>query len=217
MSLSLQELRDEVREITGLDEDDLPNPRLDKYLNLAWWELVDKVDFKEKEGVSSFSTVAGQINYNLTTIAADVDNVRRVTIQSSTLSDFTPLDKTDYRNIEDNLSTQTYSRGLPEKYSRYNTQIYLYPIPDSVYTVRVLYQKTLEDIATAGVPIPQVWHEFIYLGGAMRAARANNEFQQAKSIRAERDGLILTLSTTEAKETKDYSYAGARIIRPRYP
>lgn len=217
LGMSLQDLRDELREILGVDIDDYSNVKVDRWLNLAWWELQDKIKLREKEGEASFSTVASQRDYAVnSTISSDFENTEHVAILVD--DEYVALKYTYYDNFMDKRNDSTDAQGTPEEYSRLGGDLFLWPTPDAVYTISVKYRRTLLDLAqTNGPPIPQPWHEFILLGGVMRGFRAMGEYNRSSAIRTERDSLMITALETETKEQRDYSMAGAIVLRQRYP
>jgi hypothetical protein len=217
MTLHIHDLRDELRETTGMDSDDLTDTVANRYLNLSWWELQDKIKFREKEGIADIATVAGTASYALTSIDAALDNVVSVNILSRVGDDYAPLRKRDYTSILDGLNTSDSARGVPNEYAIHANLIYFDPIPDSPYTVRVLFRKTLANLVSGVAPVPQVWHEFIILGAAMRVFRRNGEYQKSAAIRMERDALILITVEDITKETEDFRHAGIQVYRQRYP
>lgn len=214
MSLSLQNLRDELRSTVGLDEDDADNVQVDRWLNLSWWELQDKVRFREKEGVLSFNTIIGTNSYILEGLAADFESTEQLVVTYENQN--YPIRYRDHNTLLDKLNTDTNARGMPEEYYRLGGNLLLYPIPDKVYTLTLKYRKTLADIQAGGVSVPQSWHEFILLGGIMRAYRNIGEMNRAMMIRAERDSLALTMSDVEAREKSDLRLAGVRLLQNRY-
>ena len=217
LGMSLQDLRDELREILGVDIDDYSNVKVDRWLNLAWWELQDKIKLREKEGEASFSTVISQRDYAInSTISSDFENTEHVAILIS--GTYVPLKYTYYDNFMDKRSDDSTARNTPAEYSRLGGDLFLWPTPDAIYTILVKYRRTLLDLSqTNGPPIPQAWHEFILLGGVMRGFRAMGEYNRSAAIRLERDSLMVTALETETKEQRDYSMAGIKLIRQRYP
>lgn len=215
MSLSLQTFRDEVRATTGMDEIDLPDTILDRFLNIAWWELADKVAFKEKEATVDANTVAGTQSYSISGLSSDINSLVSVFIKVE--DEWTPVDKRDYDQILDGQNDNVYARGTPDKYSSYGGSIYFSPIPDKAYPFRITYLRTLADIAVAGVNVPQVWDEYIILGATSRVFRRKGDYQRSAAVRNERNELTLTAQTVKARETVDYRMVGVRPLRQRYP
>lgn len=218
MSLSLQNLRDEVRQVLGnVDTDDLSNTDLDLMLNLSWWELAAKVNWREIDGEATLATANGVRNYTLSAITSDFHSIRRVSILQANTTEATPLLQAEYEELFDKRDDSTEARGTPSQYARFRGDIVFYPVPDSSYTVRIHYRRTLADLEASGPPVPQEWHEIIMLGAAARAFRRFNDFEKSQAMNAERNSLIATTKTVESKEQSDFhEYAGARLLRRGY-
>ena len=217
MGLVLQDLRNDLRNMTGTDVFDLPDVDADRFLNMSWWELQDKVKFREKESQAEISLVAGVQNYTLASYNTSIESISYVSIRAITETGYDPVLKREYENINDVLDTVVTNRGRPEWYARYGGDIYLCPIPDKAYILRLLFRKTLADLSVSGAPVPQVWHEFILLGGGYRVFRQIGEYKRSREIKAERDALSITTEDVPAKERVDYHQVGVRILKRRYP
>lgn len=216
MALTLQQLRDELRETTGMDVDDLPDAIADRYLNLSWWDLQDKVKLRERETQVDTTLVAGTTSITLTSISSQLDNVTSVALLPDSGSEFKILTKRDYETIVDGYNLNSYAQGVPEEYAIYDAQMFFYPVPNINYSVKVLFRKTLSNIPSGGPNAPQVWHEFVLLGAAMRVFRRNGEFSKASAIRMERDALAVITVEQMVKETEDFHFAGVRPMRQPY-
>lgn len=203
--------------MVGLDEDDITDAEIDLKLNLSWWEMQAKVGFREKEATSSFATVAGQRSYTTgTSVDSLFEALQSVTVKDLHSDRYEPLVVKGYEQIEDNLSDELEDRAQPMWCARHNDQLVLHPVPDQVYTIRVLYLKTLEDVNNSGFPVPQEWAEPILLGAVYRQWRSLGDWNNATAARLDRDTLIATLATTATKENKS-KVAALSVLRRRYP
>jgi hypothetical protein len=216
MAISLHNLRDELRETTGMDETDLPDNIAERYLNLSWWELQDKVKFREKENRATLNLVAGTRSYLLTAIDPSIDNITSVAISQLNTTQFNLINKRDYHAILDESDSDTYARGVPSEYATYGTSIYFDPIPDAAHVAEIVYRETLQNIPAGGPPVPQVWHEFVLLGAIARVFRRNGEFQKSAAIRMERDALAVITVPDIVKETEDFRMVGIHVVRAPY-
>lgn len=219
MGFDLPTLRSEVRNIVGMDTYDLVDVDLNLQMNMSWWELQDKINFREKEGIGTITTIAGQRGYQSFDNGVVMESLTHVTVTPRTgqgTADVT-LVKIDYINIMNEVDSATTNRGMPTEYARYGASIYFNPVPDYAYTINLAYRKLLDDISLTGFIIPQAWHEFILLGACRRIFRRNGEYQKAAAIRADSDALTLTNIEKETKERVDFHEAGIQIKRARYP
>jgi hypothetical protein len=207
--------RDEVRAATGMDEDDLSNTIVDRFLNISWWELSDKVQFKEREATIDGLSLAGTQSYSISGLSSDINSLVSVFLKVD--DEWIPLKKRDYDQILDGQNDTVYARGAPEEYSSFGGSIFFSPIPDKQYSFRVNYLRTLADISVSGVSVPQVWDEYIILGAVSRVFRRKGDYQRSAAVRQERNELTLTAQTVKAKETVDYRMVGVQPMRQRYP
>lgn len=215
MQLTLQMLRDEVRDMTGIDSDDMDNDKVDLYLNMTWAELQDKVRFRAKETQGEFATVTGQASYLLASFAPGFSYVTRVLYKNAS-GEFQDLVKTDYETYTQNTGLNVTEQGEPRQYALYRTNLYLDPIPDSAYVIRIIFQANLADLAAEGAPISPVWQEFIILGAAARIYRNLGEFARYTALLSMRDALAITTDDEVARDTLDARFTGFKPIRRRY-
>ncbi len=222
MSMTLQEIRDEVRRAAGINVSQYDDTILDPLIHRSYQELVDKIDFREKEATVELTLVAGTQAYVCAdSISSDFDSILHIGIQEypndPNNSTFQQVVQKDYSWIMDKRNDSQESQGLPFVYARYGASLYFHPVPDDSYVVEISYRKSLGNVAAGGPSIPYVWHEFVFLGALLRLYYILGDFARSNAVRAERDALILTSSTTKAKETMDYSMAGVSVLRQRYP
>lgn len=216
MPLNQTQLRNQIWSATGTDSDDISGDELDTYLNLSWWEIQDKLGFREKEGTADFSTAAGTQAYDVSSISSDLESIQHVAIQNTGMTTWEPLHYKDYRYIVDNNDDSVDSRDLPEYYSRYNEYLYLLPIPSGIFTVRVTYLKTLDDLISSGYPVPQSWHEIIRLGAEARVWHSLGEPTRRNEAFAFRDSLATTATEVKVKENVS-KQAAISLLRAPYP
>lgn len=213
MGLDLEQMRNDLRTATGMDEDDLPDPSADVLLNRSYWELIGKFQFREKEQTDTFPTVAGVRNYGLPTT---FDALRKLSALEPDSQDHKVIDRATIDWYEQNYNEKEENRGFPERYVRDGAcQIRLWPTPDGIYTITIKYWTTLNDITEGNAPeIPQAWHEIIYLGGLWRAFIQIGDFIRTRECKNHQISLINSMVPVEAKEEYDSHRAGvAPIIR----
>ena len=216
MGLTRSVLHDEIWESTGTDSSDLDTTVLDRMLNLSWWEIQDKLGFREKEGEGSFSTVAGTSAYDVSGISSDVESIQHVTIQNSTEDTWSPLIYKDKQWFMDERDDNAESEDVPEYYTRFGDEIQLFPTPAGIYTVRVKYLKTIADLITSGFPVPQPWHEIIRLGAEARVwYRLGDPARRDDTLRF-RDSLVAGMTEVKVKENVS-NRAAISLLRAPYP
>ena len=148
-------------------------------------------------------------------MSSDINSITAVFLKVD--DEWKPLKKRDFNQIMDGLNDESYARGTPEEYSNYSTDIYLDPSPSEVVSIRVTYQRTLDDIISSGIPVPRVWEEFVILGALARVFRRKGDYTRSQLVRNERNELSLTSATVKARETIDYRQVGVSVLRQRYP
>jgi hypothetical protein len=96
---------------------------------LAWNELQ-----------ASFSTVAQQESYTTSIIPTDIGEVDtlRITVNGRLVV----LDPENFTRLQA-ISTTSASYGQPRMWAWYAQTIFLYPVPDAVYSILISYQQKL--------------------------------------------------------------------------
>jgi hypothetical protein len=212
MSLSLAQLREELRRYTGKNATQLPNADADLLLNFSWWALSSQLRFNERETEASFTCVAGTESY---AIPADHSAIQRVVIQGIDETDWHALVKIDDWNmfeLKDDTETER-----PTHYSRRDALFILWPNPDAAYDVRVKYLRSLADIEASGPDAPREWHEVILWGAIARGFFSDGDWARGKEAQAQQIMYLNSLDTEETKDREDRPMSGVRILKRRYP
>lgn len=202
-------MRDGLRRATGQDTTELPDDLTDLFLNQAYWELIDKFPFREKEVKGPFTTTPHIRSYN---VPSPFEALRGLAFVNPDTEQHTPLDQISFDVYEQLYDESTEAETIPTKYVRDGCQVILWPTPNASYTIIMRYWTVLADLGNNQNPnIPQSWHELIYYGGLARAfmdigdiVRGNyfNNFQSSK---------INTQIPVEAKEEVDFHRAGLSV------
>lgn len=216
MTLNLSQLQTELWEATGTESRDLSTTILNRMLDLSWWEIQDKIGFREKQSSGTFPTVQGTDGYEISSISSDVEAVRRVYIQNIDSEAWEELPNKSYGNILAERSDSADAEAAPQRYARYENQIILDPIPDQAYTIKVIFDKTLVDADADGFPIPQAWIEIILRGAEARIWHRLGDPTRRDDTLKYRDSLVDGLSTTPVKESVS-KMAAISLPRARYP
>lgn len=213
MGLNINVLRDSMYRITGTDVDDADQTLVDICLNRAWWEIMAKFSFREKEMAVTFAILADEAVYD---VPDPFDATKSISIvdaneQSFKLERITPEWYATMQNDADS------SNGQPAYYFRENSTITLYPTPDLNYTGTFRYQTTLQDLSdSVGLPVPQEWHEIILFGGCWRLLLELGDFTRANELKATQIALIKSSIPVESKEEVDSRLSGVDFIGSKY-
>jgi len=220
MTILLSVLRDELREHLGYG-DEIADADADRttgwkdvnvelLLNRAFWEVIDKFPFREKEETTTFVTVVGD---SFMTLPTDFNALRKISIQDLTSLEWTPLERMSVDYHERKADSNTSARGKPERYFRDNVGVRLQEIPDDIYTLRIKYWISLADLTSTKTDpeIPQIWHEIILYGGVWRGFIRLQSFNEAQAMKAHQLSLIDSAVPVEGKEEFDSPMAGVDI------
>ena len=217
MAIDLSVLRTELRVHLGYEEDgtdDLSNDSADLLLNRAFWELLNKFNFREEECSVEF-TIAEDEDY--TSLPALFESMRKLSIKNADTNKWTPLVRIDIQEFERTTNDDSSAKGAPENYFRERNGIRLLSsaggAPDATYTLRIKYRLTLADLDSGNTTlvIPDVWHELILMGGHWRGLHRVKDYEGAREIRNTQIGMINTTVEVESKEEVDSPLAGIEI------
>ncbi len=141
MPMTIKQIRDTVRDIIDIDSTDISDTVLNRIIGQGY----DTIVYSEKrfpfyEIATTFSTVAGQSEYSLSTIGASISidseavGIREINALKNDdhIFRFIGRDDADY-NYPLNVSTSSD----PWEWSLWNDTVRLYPTPDSVQTIYV--------------------------------------------------------------------------------
>jgi hypothetical protein len=203
-----------LRKMTGIDVSDLDDPSVLLNFNISWWELMDIFDFREKERTVTWNTVAGTILYP---VVAPFDALQGLSIEdpdSKQHSVLVPIEESEY---EMDFVNTTDARGTPTRYYRENNNVGLWPTPDKVYTIIEKDLTTLADLAVAAPPVPQSWHEIIFLGGVYRCfwdIGDKNSAAYYEKVQANKANIRVPVKAKEEK--MDNKWSGLSVPK-RFP
>lgn len=212
MPYGIVDMRTFVREGTGEDATDLPDTKLDVYLNKSFWEILDKLPFKVKEKTVTFQTVVGSALYS---VPASFEAIRHLSIENLYSFAHSDVDQMDPKVYEASYENRADAYGIPTNYVRENNFIRLFPTPDNIYTLTLKYNAELADLSdTNQYPtVPRVWYEIIELGGLWRRFVALNDYARVSAVKALQRDLLSTTVPVQAKEKQDNRHAGLQVLR----
>lgn len=213
MGLSVTQIDDELKELLGVDDSDATPTQRMLWINRSFWEITSKFEFKEKEGSYDFATVNGTSSYN---VPVDNEAIQNVSIFDSTGLKLGALTRITQETYENTFTSDLNAREIPTHYYREGNQLILSPVPNSAYTVRIKYLKTLADLIAGGqIVLPQEWHELILFGAAYRGFLVLNDKVSAEFYRNQQSNLTASTIPTEAKEEKDSRFAALDVVTRR--
>lgn len=213
MSLTLQNFRDELRDHCGVSDAEWPNATTDQLLNRSFWEIQDIYEFREEEETADIALVAGTSEYN---IEVDQDSIESVRILDNNTDNWSAIQMEDDRQFTQNTSDATYTRAKPEYYVRRGNKIIFRNVPDTAYTVRVHYRKSLGDVLSSGTGIPQAWDEVVMYGAVWRGYAKLGDWNRKQMAKATQAELIQPKKSTEVKELGDTRMAGISFASRPY-
>lgn len=223
MGLTLANLRAETLAEAGIDATDLDasgTTNLDLLINQSWWEVMDKLDFNEKKGNTTFATVAGTREYDLAakilaSAAVTFEAFQSLFIKDPDTLDHIQLDEWSIPKYESEYNEDTTMRDFPTAFARREGWIRLNPVPDDVYTLTVYFLKTLSDVPSNGPTVPQAWHEIIKYGAVWRLHHRYRDYNSAREVKQTQMDLIASAQTTQGKEDVSKNNIGVEVpVRP---
>lgn len=208
-----------MRRTLGVDEldDGFSDADCNIKLNRSYWEVLDRLNFRENELTIPFSTIASSRKYG---VPGDLNALQGVAIfdlnnQSHKLRRIT---KDVYDSKYNNNPDNSFER-MPEEYYREGEFLQLWPTPDQVYNCILHYWKILADLAldTDVLPLQESLHEIILLGGVWRGYMELGDMNRYNSTKNAQLALISDAVPTQAKEEIDSRLAHVEVPGREYP
>ena len=212
MTLTLQNMRDNVRRTMGVNSTDWPDPVIDEYINKSYWEIDETYPFKEKDTFYPLTTVTGTETYTLDT---GIEAIADVSILNPSTNEYEVLDRMSEVWW---ASERSDDQGFPTRYFRSSNQITLWMIPDDVYAIVINATKQLADLITSSQSpdMPRAWHEIVEMGAKWRAMIDLGDLTRSNQIRNHQNALISNKVPVEAKEEFDSHRAGVEVPGREY-
>lgn len=200
---------------------DVADPRLDKWLNLAYRHVAAMITLNEMMGSLAINTADGQPLY---TLPEAVAWIKQIPLSDPTLFPYAGgrnmgmIDLNGYRDLPALPSFGNFYG--PYKYFRFGRLLVLWPTPNAVKSVIIDFRVRPSDMtADNHSPIlPKEWHEGILLRARYVAFRSLQMFDKAAIAQNDFVASIRELLNTDAEEIsgKEASFSPARSLRAMY-
>jgi hypothetical protein len=208
MTFLTTDLRIKLRLHTGESDSDLSDNDADMLLNQAYWELLDKFPFREKEREATSTLTTGVREHVGPT---PFEYIMQISIADPSDNKRYVLDRMTVREYDELFDSDTDNYGRPEKYFRRNDGYVVWPTPDKTYNVFIHHKATLANLGTAQNPeIPRSWHEIILFGAVWRRLTELGDHIRARELLNLQRTLVNSLPPTESKE-EDSQRAGVSV------
>ncbi|MGD9581589.1 MAG: hypothetical protein AB7V50_09470 [Vampirovibrionia bacterium] len=150
--------------------------RIKDWTNEVYIEICNSGYWRFLETEASFSSVPAQETYSLANdcITNRIINVREMKTPSL-------LTRIDFKNLDKLYpDTSITASGTPSYYYFENNNISLFPVPDSVMTIKYRYYKTVTELSdSTDLPlIPEHW-KWVWVNGVLLRA---NQYLQDQSL-----------------------------------
>lgn len=219
MGLSLANLRAEFLAHTGLETSDFDNGNtdIDLIINRSWWEIMDKLDFREKEASDTYTTEIGENTYTITELFGSTsifDAIREVTLNYNNKQ--YKLNQMTLAVFNENYNSDEGEYAMPTHYIRDGSNMILWPTPDLEYNLTLYFQQVLSDIPSAGPDVPQSWDEIVLYGAVWRGFMRMGDYNRSAAAKKIQLTLIDTSTPVKAKELMDNPKAALQPLGREY-
>jgi hypothetical protein len=201
---------------TDLRRDDFTPSYVSQYVNIAYQEVADQANHALLESVQTSSTT---INGSKVTLPADFGDLINVSISWSwsTATSATTSHKTLHEVNRSYVDAAGSERtGTPESYYAWNDGLYLYPSPNSQYTVEIRYRAFPSDM-TDGSTIPSMHTAYRYaivLKTEELLARSVRDIQLARELENDYVTFMLRQKFREARTQTAEGRQGVHVHIP---
>jgi hypothetical protein len=177
--MNLSELRTAARNLLNEETPGFwTNAQLDSYLSLAAIRVNSVISNVRQDYFTISATFNTAVSTKSYALPSDCKFIRRMELyDTADANNLTKIDEIRFPRIEANGDWLFTQNGQPRRYSIRGTQFDLYPIPDSVYPIRLYYDKTQLPLATdSDVPTaPTDYHDMIVYWACLLAKKQNED------------------------------------------
>ena len=183
-------------------------------LNRAWWAIQEELKLPNNDIYTTFSTVISQSAYAIT---YPVDAIYDLAYEDADTQTTVPIDEESKETYDKELSTDPTVEGKPEKYHVFGPNLYIRPVPDAIYVVRIRRKEMLSDLTgSAAVATANSLHEVILLGAVHRGFLRQRDYNSADRIKREFESMLAKFVPTEVKNEANWKYAQVQPVRSPY-
>jgi len=179
-------------------------------VNKAYKRICNAFRFYEIDGTdTSLTTVDGTASY---TTPSAVREIMTMKITGDTEYTLIAQEMVWYERQD----TTSDNRGIPEYFIRHGSLLYLWPIPDDAYVLRIQYRTIPADMVAADAEpiIPEEWHEAISLNAASRRAFKFGMAQRGQELKNEYLGFVTGIQEDTTRDAR-YRVGQMRLQRTR--
>ena len=170
--LTLQDFHDELSAMIGERAPGFKrnSKRLTRYINMGYFELTWTQEFKELFAIETIPTVVDSKTYIHSNAIQSVRGVRDTTNKKS-------LRRTTIENFH---RYDVEVTGQPEIWAREGGLLYVWPIPDAIYSLEVLHQQLPTVLATLTdqTVLNSIWDQAVLLLGAKSALMIKGDVEK---------------------------------------
>jgi hypothetical protein len=180
--------------------------RLPEFISLAEARMSRELETRSQEKRATAVTTSGDEFISLPT---DLRSIRLVKLNTD------PVDVLDYASPKDYYEAySTSGGGRPKYYTVIGAEIAMRPIPDSSYTIEIIYSENVSALSDANLTNTVLTrHPDVYLYGALSAAYI---YLMDEARAAQYDGLF-SRAIDEIKRDNDKAfYSGALAMKSEY-
>lgn len=218
MGLLLRDMRELVREgLGGLTENDMPNPKVDRLLNMSFWHIWQKFESRERECRTYVETQDGVSEYGLPEDNV-LDAIITVAIKDGQKADegqWSKLHQISKREYDIRHNTEAAQRAKPNAYHRLQHTLILDPVPGStIYTVRIIFWRTVENLIEGTLEtteLPAQWDELVVEGAIERGHFYNEDYSQAAAAQNFKGAKLRDAVLIRDREVEDNRWAGLKV------
>jgi hypothetical protein len=195
----------------------MPTTQIDLYLNRAFWEIQNKFPFREKDVISTFFTIEGVRNYDVSFPTEAVRHIAIVRDDDNGVGQHYPLIQITRDVYEQKYQNTADQWEIPIEYVREGCIIRLFPTPDKAYEIVIKRLVALNDLSAINTTanIPQVWDEIIILGGIWRCAVDLGDLARGsyfKSLQAEMINTIIPMEVNETQSNSQLAHVEVPVL-----
>lgn len=156
--------------------------------------------------VYTTSTVASQQEYSFPTNAI---GVKRITCDGVKLHHIT-FREDDSLTLSNSTTTST---GRPQYFALWNKTLYLRPIPDSVYTVKIFtYNRPQEVTSSSSLEVPEEYHQDLMDFILAKMCLKDQNFQGEASYMAKWNESVIRCKRDQKKLLRTESYTAVQDL-----